>query len=109
MNEFEVDRILAEIGQEEFMPSAELLARTRRKIHRNPWLPVLVGAGIGLQLLTIGGAQVYLLYAGVSALLQVLGQVGLAAAAGVLAVLTAAARRRVQGFLCRLEAAAGCR
>jgi len=109
MNEHEVDRILMEIGQEQYTPSPELVEQTRIRMRRNPWLPILVAVGIGLQLLTLATVQVYLLFANVSPVLRIFGQAGMATIAITVILLILTARGRVLFLLHRFEAAAGCR
>ena len=108
MNDHKLEQILWEIGQEKYQPSPALLARTRQRLRQNRWLPVLIALGIGLQILTLGGAQFFLLWSGASPSLQIACQTGLVAGAGCVMVFILAARKQVVSILYRLEAAAGC-
>lgn len=109
MNEFEVDSILARLGQEEFVPPPELVERTRRRLHRNLLLPALVAVSLGLQFVAFGAFQIYLLTAPTSAPVRVLAQFGLACIAIFSIVTILIARRQISAVLCRFEAVAGCR
>jgi hypothetical protein len=109
VNEHEVDRILARLGQEEFVPPPDLVERTRRRLHRNFMLPVLIATSLGLQLVAFGVFQIYLFSTQASTLVRLLGQVGLTGTAIMLIGGILIARKQVLAVLCRLETVAGCR
>ena len=62
MHEQELERILEEIGREEFAPPPELAERTKRRIRRSRALPLVVLASLCMQLLTVAIAATVLCY-----------------------------------------------
>jgi hypothetical protein len=108
VDEHELDRILTRIGQEEYVPSAGLVRRTLRQLHRNRLLPLLITLSLGLHFIACLSFQVFLFSAPVTAPVRLLGQVGLAGLAVFLIAVILIMRKQVHEILCRLEAAAGC-
>ncbi len=108
MNEHEVDQILTRLGQEEFVPSPDLVERTRDRLHRNALLPILVAVSLGLQLVAFGAFQVYLFTVQTSAPVRILAQVGLVGISVFLIGAILIAHKQVRATIERFEIAVGC-
>jgi hypothetical protein len=52
MHEQELERILKDVGREQFTPPPELVLRTKHAVHRSRVLPAMVLISLALQLLT---------------------------------------------------------
>ncbi|GEM_PF-1054248 len=60
MHDRDLERILKDIGREEFAPPPDLVCRTKRRLQRSPVLPWALFGSLSLQILTVCGTAVIL-------------------------------------------------
>lgn len=103
MDDRELERILEEIGREEFVPPAALVEATKRRFRRSAILPMVVFLSMCMNLLLLILVLYGLCLPAIPLALKVYGVCGLGTVSGALILTIVGARREIASFFQQLE------
>lgn len=103
MRDQELERILREIGEEQFAPPPDLVERTKQRIRRSPLLPVLVLVSLCMQLMTVGCAFYVLFHPDIGWVAKAYGLFGFSILLSLSLLLLLGIRAQLRVYLERMQ------